>query len=870
VRKLPADLQAIGKEAAGEFAAKFEELTESVDAKGKDLVQTLATKYNEALKAVDDEIAAEKEKNKGLVAKAVDAVKGAIDTILKLKDMLMGVLAKAAQAVMAIIKDPIGFLGNLVSAVGAGLKQFMANIGAHLKKGLIGWLLGAMAGAGLELPAKFDLRGIITMVASMLGLTWDAIRARVVQRGVPEQAMGAVEQSVPVAQKLQSQGVAGVTDEIAQQVGDLKGGLLSKISEYLIPTVLIAGITWIVSLLNPASAFIRACKMIIDFVTFVVTQGAQIIQFVNAVLDAVIAIAGGGAGGVPGLIENALSRSVPVLIGVLAALLGIGGIAGKIQSFFRNLAKPITKAVNWIVDKIVGFGKKIWAKLKNRFDKGKNGKTNKDRETRQSRDVKAEARRLLKKATAKPFEEVGDLNRTLERILARLRPKGLKSLTAKPGPQETGSYEIEATASPGSNAGRAVVVSDESLRQVVTKHGQVLAQEVKRSWWKNQLKETGAWRGIDVLNNYEDQALSYLHKNSTIKSLRGFFDPGQNGGIKRSNPDTDVFRKHALHDLQPNPAHSVRVTYYGKLGEAAETALKTNAKQEVIDNPTLNGKLEKINFQSDNQFGRFSSLPVEDREVDPQLKEAAGKGRILAFLRELAEKRESGGVTRGRLKELWNEEGPGQNPHRKFLKDEFRRIDADKHEWIPTNMIIDVLETQISLGAPPNSISWIDLQHELRSFTTSVIWEVRPDPSKPGIDKYDMDAHVGAFQDYDGNPIYNGRDHQWHKNLRDYFTSYRSSDGASPVGFVIYLRDLLQSGKLMWNGDTGSFKSSQLSLPVKAIYKSIKALATRTEEEQRETPLTLEDLAEHQQDAYAEVLGLFNRVIANLSESGRS
>ena len=45
---------------------------------------------------------------------------------MQLKDMLLGVLAKAAPAVGAIIKDPIGFLGNLVSAVGAGLKQFMA------------------------------------------------------------------------------------------------------------------------------------------------------------------------------------------------------------------------------------------------------------------------------------------------------------------------------------------------------------------------------------------------------------------------------------------------------------------------------------------------------------------------------------------------------------------------------------------------------------------------------------------------------------------------------------------------------------------------------------------------------------------------
>ena len=92
------------------------------------------------------------------------------------------------------------------------------------------------------------------MIASLLGLTWGAIRGRIVQKGVPEQAMGAVEAGVPVVAKLQSQGVAGAYEEIKDQVGDLKENLLGKISEYLIPTVLIAGITWIISLLNPASS----------------------------------------------------------------------------------------------------------------------------------------------------------------------------------------------------------------------------------------------------------------------------------------------------------------------------------------------------------------------------------------------------------------------------------------------------------------------------------------------------------------------------------------------------------------------------------------------------------------------------------------
>ncbi|MBN1174357.1 MAG: hypothetical protein JXA67_19465 [Micromonosporaceae bacterium] len=444
VARLPKDLQAIGKETAQEFSGKFDELTETVNAKGQELVQTLADRYTEALAKVDEDIAAEKEKNKGLVAKAMDAVGGVIKTILELKAMLLGMLAKAASAVMAILKDPIGFLGNLVSAVGAGLRAFLGNIGNHLKRGLVGWLLGAMAGAGLQLPAKFDLKGIIGMIASLLGLTWGAIRGRIVAKGVPERAMGAVEASVPIAQKIQAGGIAGIWEEIKAKAGDLKENLFSKIVEYLVPAVLIAGITWIVSLLNPASAFVKACKMIVDIVSFIVNQGAQIIAFVNSVLDAVIAIAGGGGGGVPGLIEKALAASIPVLIGALAAILGIGGIAEKVKKFFQSLSKPVMKAVDWVVGKIVKLGKKLWAKLKKSLSRRRrdNGQAN---GSRGNAGAGADADLAAQLGSEIEPER---LRTVLGSIYRKWAPKGLRALESVRRPGRPGEFGVFVTASP--------------------------------------------------------------------------------------------------------------------------------------------------------------------------------------------------------------------------------------------------------------------------------------------------------------------------------------------------------------------------------------------------------------------------------------
>jgi hypothetical protein len=383
VDKLPADLKALGREAASDFEGRFDELKDTVNDKGTELVDTLATKYTEAVKSVDEEIAKEKEKNKGLIAKATDAIGGAITAIIELGRMLMGVLRKAATAIGAILKDPIGFLGNLVTGVGGGLKLFMKNAGRHLEAGVLAWLLGTASTAGLRLPTSFDVLGILMMIAMLLGLSWANIRGRLARR-VPNQALVAAETAVPIVAQVKRRGVAGMWDDLKTQVGDLKKTLIKDLVSYLLPTIIIAGVTWIVSLFNPASAFIRACKMIIDIIRFVVTNARQIIDFVNAVLDAVIAIARGGSGGVPALVERALAKAIPVLVGALAALLGIGGIAGKVKQIFQKLARPVNRAVDAVIKKMTDLIKKLWNKLRSRTKKkGPRSKKSKDPKKKQ-------------------------------------------------------------------------------------------------------------------------------------------------------------------------------------------------------------------------------------------------------------------------------------------------------------------------------------------------------------------------------------------------------------------------------------------------------------------------------------------------------
>ncbi|MFC5150362.1 HPC2 multi-domain protein [Streptomyces amakusaensis] len=865
VDRLPAELKAYGEEAAKDFAGKFDDLETTVNEKSEQLVQDLAQRYTAALNKIDEEITKLQEANKGLIGKAKDAIVGAIKTINELKNLLLGILAKAATAVMKILKDPIGFLGNLVRAVGAGLQLFITNIGDHLKTGLVSWLLGTAFRAGLDLPPRFDLRGIIHIIASLLGLTWDTIRARVTRKGVPDQAMTKVESSVPLAQSLAREGPSGAAKEIQAETGDLKSTILTKLTTYLVPTVLIAGITWILSLLNPASAFVRAVKAIIDITTFVVTQGAQLADFVHAVLDAVIAIANGGQAGVPKMIEAALAASVPLLIGFLAALLGIGGLANKVRSVFQAAARPVNRAIDKIVDFLAGKGRALGGRLKGK--------------PRDEGATSAEKRQRLESALD---AAVTSLNRYRGRpvarsfvapILAAIRVRyGLRQLEPVPmgslwgvrgkiNPESEKRSQAQLDESGSNSTGRDNPKKrkvDEDYVKGISVHlppyGKHLSERVSNRWWEGQLKATGAWESKDALGEFEIDAIDELGTDGTREDLKGFFVDGSNRSRRRLEGATsDSFRKYALHELRPSPKHSIRDGFYEKIGNKAKANLKENAKPEVKAGE-LAGKLNSLDFHTNEQFGRFSSLPVPERELDPQLKQAAG-GRVVEFLKEMAEYGKSKEMAMERLVELWDEPGAGRNPHRAWLKDEFRGA-GGLHEWIPTNQMIKMLDTGVrqkkeGLGT---AVAWIELQDKLRSFTTDVIWDLRVTRNMTEIRSHDMDAHVGAFVNYDGNPIYNGRDQKWHKPLREYFDNFiKKNPMGTPLEYLAELRGLLQSGKLMWDGDVSNFSAEQCALPIRAIYKSIHIRGKITEEEQRIDPITVEDLSVFQKDSYARI-----------------
>ncbi|WP_177731939.1 DNA/RNA non-specific endonuclease [Flavobacterium inviolabile] len=377
VDTLSPSLKKLGAAAISEIQGKFNALEKDVDSKKDALIDVLAKKYVENIEAVDARIKALKELNGGLVGMALKALSGVFAFIIEVKNTLMSLLAKVVEVVGAIIMDPIGFFGNLIAGVGQGFSNFTTNIWTHLKTGFFSWLTGASKGITITMPEDiFSLKGIFSITMQVLSLGWEGIRS-IGATVVGEPLMKVLETGVEIVQVVRKDGIAGLWEYLKDQFQDLKETVMDAIMDIIQNQVIQAGIKWILGLLSPVGAFVKAIMAIIDVVKFFVQRAAQIAELIKAFMDSVAAIASGKVGAVAVAIENALAKAIPVLIGLLASILGISGLADKVLAVIRKIRQRIvagiTKFWNFVKEKGKGLLNKVGIGSK-RDDKKKDDK----------------------------------------------------------------------------------------------------------------------------------------------------------------------------------------------------------------------------------------------------------------------------------------------------------------------------------------------------------------------------------------------------------------------------------------------------------------------------------------------------------------
>jgi hypothetical protein len=265
---------------------------------------------------------------------------------------VLAILKRARSTFNIVIQNPVGFLRNLLGAVGRGVGQFRTNILRHLREGVIQWLTGPVARAGVQMPERWDLRGIIWFVLQILGLTWDRIRQKLV-RLMGDRAVAMLETGFQLIQDIRQRGlVQTLRDRVTEFFGQLREAALGSIRTFIQERLVMAGITQLLSLLNPVGAVIQAIIKTYTTIQFFIQRISQILDLVESIMDSISAIASGAIGAAANFVERTMARTIPVILDFLARFIGLGDVGGHVQRTIQGLQarvdQMLDRAVDWI------------------------------------------------------------------------------------------------------------------------------------------------------------------------------------------------------------------------------------------------------------------------------------------------------------------------------------------------------------------------------------------------------------------------------------------------------------------------------------------------------------------------------------------
>ena len=279
-------------------------------------------------------------------------------------------IGKAEDSIEKIIENPGAFVGHLIDAVKLGFKQFGAHFWTHLKDGIVQWLFGTFAQAGITMPASFDIAGIFDLCCQVLGLTWPRLRGKVV-KVIGEKNTERLEFVAKYIQALVTGGFAGLWQQIQQDMSGLWDMVIGGVKDWLIQSVVMAAIEKIATMWNPAGAIFELIKTAWNLYQWVRENAQRIFGLVQAVVDSISNIVAGNISGAANFIEASLAKLIPVAISLFADLLGLGGLADKIRSIIEKVQTKVDHAIDALIERVMKM-------FKGKDDDHKDGKDGKD------------------------------------------------------------------------------------------------------------------------------------------------------------------------------------------------------------------------------------------------------------------------------------------------------------------------------------------------------------------------------------------------------------------------------------------------------------------------------------------------------------
>jgi hypothetical protein len=397
---------------------------------------------------------------------------------------------------------------------------------------------------------------------------------------------------------------------------------------------------------------------------------------------------------------------------------------------------------------------------------------------------------------------------------------------------------------------------DELTQWLAPRHAEAFQTAAHTWWWERQVSRV-AYHGATVTEVWERSVLegstgtatSYLAEAPTQELLLPYFMIAP----RERTAEATTFGQYVFRERSPDPRHTVRHGFLTRLGEAAATELRSQGLSKVTgeNNDRLRETIGRIGFDwQRSHYGEFTSFPLPDG-VNPYLRDAVAEaGGILGFMRGMVERQRVGSIGWDDFQTIWRLGGPNVE----WLKNQFRAIDPGMHEWIPTNLIQEVLAHAVAMASPDrnalaDALDWITAFHELRSPTNHVLWQV--DSIDAAVPEHRIAGHVGAFAERVGQelrPRATVGSEYFHDLLRDHFRANRSM---RPRTFVESMRSLVEH--IVWDGSLPP--GAALDSPVRFLHRG----------EAGFEQVTLGELARRQRHNHRIILAMFTQVAGRLS-----
>jgi len=312
-----------------------------------------------------------------LIAFIIEIVKIVIHVILELMnfpfDIINNIITRAMAAFERIKRDPIGFLKNLLRAIKQGFIQFFGNIGTHLLNGVVGWLMSELRDANVPVLQDFSLRGVITWILQVLGISMEAIWEKLAAhpRIGPERVArirGMIDRLEGIwtfIQDIRQRGMAAIWDRIQQQLSNLWNTVIDAVKNWIMERIVNQVTARLLSMLDPTGimAVINSAIAIYRAVQSFIRYLRQMLEVVNSFVNGVADIAEGNVTTAANYLERTMDRAMPIVIGFLANQVGLSGIGRRIGEMVTAARQMVDRALTWLVNRAVDTGFAIFDRL---------------------------------------------------------------------------------------------------------------------------------------------------------------------------------------------------------------------------------------------------------------------------------------------------------------------------------------------------------------------------------------------------------------------------------------------------------------------------------------------------------------------------